>query len=286
MGLMIRWISPGLPRVITPFFVIVQEVILVVMVVLPAVIVARFERRTLADYGLPLRNAFGRNFWLGAAWGIAALTVLLLVLRVNGSFIFGNIGLSWKGTLWYGALWAAAMYLVGVGEEFMLRGYSQFTLTTGLDFWKSSPVGWKRSMGFWLAAGVLSLVFAALHLTNPGETKLGISSVVAIGLFLAFTLYRTGSLWFAIGMHAAWNWGQTFFYGVPNSGMVAKGHLLNPTIQGPAWYSGGTAGPEGSILIFPLIALLFIVFDRAFPQGPRYPALASIQTPTQDVASG
>jgi uncharacterized protein len=187
------------------------------------------------------------------------LTLLLLVLRMNRSFVFGNVSLRWKEALLYGVLWAVAMYMVGIGEEFTLRGYTQFTLTTGI--------------GFWWAAAVLSLVFALLHLPNPGETRLGIASVVAIGLFFVFTLYRTGSLWFAIGMHASWNWGQTFLYGVPNSGMVAKGHLLNPTIQGPAWYSGGTAGPEGSALIFPLIALLFLVFDRAFPKGTRYPVL-------------
>ncbi len=272
LGIVLRGLASGVPGTITPVFVIVQEVVLILMVVVPALVMARFERRKLADYGLPLRSAFSRNFWLGAAWGIMALTLVLLVLRMNGSFIFGNVGLGWKQALWYGALWAVAMYLVGIAEEFMLRGYSQFTLTTGL--------------GFWPAAALLSLVFAALHLPNPGETKLGISSVVAIGLFFAFTLYRTGSLWFAIGMHASWNWGQTFFYGVPNSGMVAQGHLLNPVIQGPAWYTGGTAGPEGSILIFPLIALLFVVFHRTFPKGTGYPVLVPAPKPVQDAVLG
>jgi uncharacterized protein len=268
---------------ISPAAIIAQELVLVFTVLVPAVIMARIERRTLADYGLPPRTALGRNFWIGCAWGLGALTLLLLVLRLNRSFVFGNISISWKGALVYGALWAFAMYLVGVGEEFMLRGYSQFTLTTGLNFWENSPVNWKRSLGFWLAAGALSLLFAALHVPNPGETKVGIGSVVAIALFFVFTLYRTGSLWFAIGMHAAWNWGQTFLYGVPNSGMIGKGHLFNPTIGGPEWYSGGTAGPEGSVLIFPLIALLFVVFDRAFPKGTRYPAIVAPQAPAQDV---
>jgi len=261
LGWIARLISPEIPRVITPLIVIVQDTLLIAVFVIPAAIMARMERRSLADYGLPLRQAFGRNLGLGAAWGIGALTVLLIVLRLNRSFLFGNIGLGWRDALWYGALWAVAMYLVGVAEEFMLRGYSQFTLTTGI--------------GFWPAAGLLSLAFAALHLTNPGETVVGISSVVAIGLFFAFTLYRTGTLWFAIGMHAAWNWGQTFLYGVPNSGMVARGHLLNPVIQGPRWYSGGTAGPEGSVLVFPLIALMFVIFHRTFPKEVRYPALAA-----------
>jgi len=49
-----------------------------------------------------------------------------------------------------------------------------------------------------------------------------------------------------IGFHAAWNWGETFFYGVPESGFPPKGHLFNPTFAGPVWLTGGSAGPEGS----------------------------------------
>jgi membrane protease YdiL (CAAX protease family) len=256
LGWLLRRVSQGGPTVITAAIVILQDAILILMFVVPAVIMARYEQRTLADYGFPLRFALGRNFWMGVLWGIVALTVLLLALRINRSFVFGHVGLDWKEALWYGALWALAFYFVGVAEEFMLRGYTQFTLTTGI--------------GFWPAAILLSLLFAALHLGNPGETPTGIGSVVAIGLFFAFTLWRTGSLWFAIGFHASWDWAQTFLFGVPNSGVIAKGHLLNPTIQGSSWYSGSTAGPEGSILIFPLIALMFVVFDRTFPKGARY----------------
>jgi membrane protease YdiL (CAAX protease family) len=268
LGLLVRQFLGKFSGVLTPTFVIVQEFVLAVMVMGAAVVMGKFESRTLADYGLPVRHAFSSNFWLGAAWGIGSLTLVLLALRINGSFLFGAVGLGWKQALWYGALWALAMYLVGLAEEFMLRGYTQFTLTTGLSFWGGQ-------IGFWLAAALLSLAFAGLHITNPGETPLGIANIVLIALFFCFTLYRTGSLWFAIGMHASWNWGQTFLYGVPNSGVPAQGHLLNPTIQGEWWYSGGTVGPEGSILMVPLVALMFVVFDRTFPKGARYPGLVS-----------
>ena len=269
LALLSRDGGAGGPITLTPGFVFRStHGPLLLICLLPAVVMAFLEKRTLAHYGLAtgLRHALGKNFWLGAAWGIASLTLVLLVLRINGSFLFGEVGLNWRDALLYGALWALAMYLVSLAEEFMLRGYTQFTLTTGLSF--SGP-----SVGFWLAAALLSMTFAGLHITNQGENPLGIANIVLIALFFCFTLYRTGTLWFAIGMHASWNWGQTFLYGVPNSGIVAQGHLLNPTIQGPWWYSGGTVGPEGSILMVPLIALMFVVFDRTFPKGPRYPAL-------------
>lgn len=270
LALLSRGQGGGGPVTLAPGFVFRSHGSLLLICLLPAVAMAFLEKRTLAHYGLPigLRHLVGKNFWLGAAWGIVSLTLVLLVLRINGSFLFGKVGLNWRDALLYGALWALAMYLVGLAEEFMLRGYTQFTLTTGLSFWGSR-------LGFWLAAALLSLTFAGLHATNPGENPLGIANIVLIALFFCFTIYRTGTLWFAIGMHASWNWGQTFLYGVPNSGIPAQGHLLNPTIQGPWWYSGGTVGPEGSILMVPLIALMFVVFDRTFPKGTHYPALTS-----------
>jgi CAAX protease family protein len=52
---------------------------------------------------------------------------------------------------------------------------------------------------------------------------------------------------------------------VPNSGMSAPGHLLSPSFQGSRWLTGGSVGPEGSVLLFVLIAILWVVFDRMYP---------------------
>ena len=56
--------------------------------------------------------------------------------------------------------------------------------------------------------------------------------------------------------------GGKFFYSVPDSGTVAPGHLLKTSLHGPAWLTGGSAGPEGSALVFILVAFLWIAFDR------------------------
>jgi hypothetical protein len=54
-------------------------------------------------------------------------------------------------------------------------------------------------------------------------------------------------------MHAAWDWGETYFYGVADSGLKPIGNLLASTSRGNHWISGGSVGPEGSI--FALVAL-------------------------------
>ena len=227
-------------------------------------IMARLEKRKLRHYGLPLRQAFRGKFWLGCLWGYGAISVLLLALRADHNFYYGAPELSGWSITRFAALWAIAFLLVGLFEEFLLRGYVQFTLTTG--------------MGFWPAALLLSLLFAFLHRGNPGETIFGLFQIVLIALFLCFTLWRTGTLWFAVGFHAAWDWGQSFFYGTPDSGVPARGHLLHSSFAGPTWLTGGTVGPEGSVLVAPLIVLLFVLFYFAFPKPSQYPDPEAIKS--------
>jgi membrane protease YdiL (CAAX protease family) len=84
-------------------------------------------------------------------------------------------------------------------------------------------------------------------------------------MFFCLTLRRTGNLWFAVGLHAAFDWGETFLFSVPDSGLVAPGHLLNSSFHGAAWLTGGTVGPEGSVMAFVVIGISAAIFAVAFP---------------------
>jgi hypothetical protein len=55
--------------------------------------------------------------------------------------------------------------------------------------------------------------------------------------------------------------------------MSSPGHLLSSSFHGPAWLTGGSVGPEGSVLVFVMIAGLWIAFDRTYHEV-RYPGLA------------
>jgi membrane protease YdiL (CAAX protease family) len=194
-------------------------------------------------------------FWTGAVWGLVAITLLLLTMRGIGVFSFGGVALAGLRIVKFAGFWAVLFLVVAAFEEFLFRGYSQFTLA--------------RSFGFWPAALLLSALFGSVHLGNKGEAWTGALGAAIIGLFWCFTLRRTGSLWFALGMHAAWNWGETFLYSVPNSGIVEPGHLLRSSFHGSRWLTGGSVGPEGSVLLFVLVALMWPVFDRAYPAKSR-----------------
>jgi membrane protease YdiL (CAAX protease family) len=218
---------------------------------IPSLVLACVERRRWGVYGLPGTLAFGKLLWVGAAWGFAAISLLMFALYGLHAFSFGHVALHGARMARFAAFWTLMFLLVGLYEEFLLRGYSQFTL--------------KRGIGFWPAAVVLSSGFALLHWRNDGESWAGLLAVAAIGLFFCLTLRRTGNLWFAVGFHAAWDWGETYFYSVPDSGMVAQGHLLSSSLRGPRWLSGGSVGPEGSVLCFVVIAIVWVAFERMYP---------------------
>jgi uncharacterized protein len=237
---------------------LVQEALLAMVAFLPALVMARIEKRNFGTYGLPGAQAFGRRFFAGALWGFSALTVLLCVLRVNGSFYFGSAEIHGARAAKFALFWAAVMMLVGFFEEFFFRGYTLFTLTRGI--------------GFWPSAVLLSILFGLTHSGNTGESWRGEVSVGLMALFCCFTLLRTGTLWFAVGFHAAWNWAESYFYGAPVSGTPATGHLLNSSFHGPAWLTGGSVGPEGSVLTYVLIGLAFLAFHLAFPAREDAPA--------------
>lgn len=230
---------------------------ILVAALLPALILAKVERRPWGVYGLPPRDAFGKLFWLGASWGFAGITLLLAAMYGLRVFDFGHLALHGARIVKFAAFWAVMFLLVGFFEEFLFRGYSQFTLT--------------RAFGFWPSAALLACAFGLVHLQNGGEQWMGLLAAAAIGFFFCLTLRRTGSLWFAVGFHAAWDWGETFFYSVPDSGTVFPGHLLKSSFHGPRWLTGGSAGPEGSALCFVVVALLWIGFSATY-RVVSYPA--------------
>jgi uncharacterized protein len=230
------------------------------------ILMARIERRTLADYALPVREAFGKQFWQGALWGLIALSALLGAIHLEHGFDLGSLALSGSRLADNAVLWAIAFLVVGFFEESVTRAYALFTVADGIRFWP--------------AAGLLSGIFGAVHLGNSGESWVGALAAALIGLFFCFTVRRTGSLWFAIGMHFAWDYAESFIYSVPDSGAVIIGHLINSSEHGPVWLTGGTVGPEASVFVFVIIAALFVVFGVTHRdvRFPRSTAIRPVET--------
>ena len=246
-----RWFASQPKDAFTPVGQFVSEGLIVVILFISVGIMALIEKRSFADYGLPFDEAFGKRFWQGVPLGFVMLSLLLAMMAALHGFSLDGIGVGGAEAVKYGLLYFIGFILVGIFEEFSFRGYMQSTLGSGI--------------GFWPAAIILAILFGAGHLNNSGEKILGAVMAGSFGLVAAFALWRTGNLWLPIGMHASWDWGESYFYGTPDSGLLATGHLLNSSPHGPAWLSGGTVGPEGSWLVFLVLILWVVAIHFLFP---------------------
>lgn len=242
------------PVEMTPAFVYRDEAIPFLCVMLASWIMAKIERRPVSAYGYSPQPGL-RNFCAGLGWGVALLSLLVVILRATGLLVFDARILSGSSILRYGAIWLGGFVLVSLFEESLNRGYLQFTLTRGLRGAYRWQFGENRAntFGFWVSALILSFIFGIGHRTNPGESPLGLLSVGMAGFLFCLSVWRTGSLWWAIGFHASWDWAQSFLYGVADSGLMVQGHLYATHPVGPPYLSGGLTGPEGSLFLIPII---------------------------------
>lgn len=217
---------------------------------------AAIERRPLFSFGLQ-GDARARRFFGGLVCGIVAISVLVLTLRQAGFLHLDAPTLQGGRAVGAGVIWAVIFLMTGVFEETLLRGYLQYTLT--------------RWLGFWWGALLLSALFGAMHGIGPGETPVGLVVAMLFGLVFCLSLWYTGSLWWAIGFHAAWDWGESFLYGASDSGRLVQDVLFTSHPAGNALLSGGVTGPEGSVLVFAVLAIVAIVIRLWWRRGEVSP---------------
>ena len=240
-----------------PVGLISEELQALIQALIATWIMGRIERRRLGDYGIPTGNAFGGQFWMGSLWGFLSTSLLVGLIAAFGGYRVTGLAIH-GGELWrFAALWVLANLLIGFSEEIQYRAYLLTTLADGI--------------GFWVAAILLSTGFGALHyFLKPHERWEDFASTGLLGLFMCLTLRRTGTLAFAIGFHAAFDLANLFVWSGQNAGEYAVGHLLETRWVGPEWLTGGLLGPEASRMVFIVIALMFVLFDRRYRQA-RFP---------------
>jgi uncharacterized protein len=301
----------------TPSNAFFSELFQVLALVAAAGVVALIERRSILDYNLRgSRPAV--HFFSGIVVGFAALSALVGALAWGGWLRFGPIALQGPQILKFALLWGGVFLLVGCMEEGLMRCFLLAILARGANFWwaagtiactcalvmagTKSNGNWgvyiiallglapclllhlnkAPSSGFWQASWITSTLFGALHTGNSGEAWIGIFAAAFIGFVFCVSVWVTGSAWWAIGCHAAWDWAETYFYGTADSGMVATGHLFSTKPSGNPLWSGGATGPEGSLLIIPVV-LLILVWLVVIYRRPR-PAQLSAAPATEQLA--
>jgi uncharacterized protein len=199
-----------------------------------------YEHRGLAAIGLGPGKASGRNLLLGLAGGIgAACLVLAPPLALGAAAIAGKPGVANDpGTVAFVSL----CLLVGAaGEEILFRGFAFQVLVA--------------NAGAWATIVPVAVLFAAVHAANPGASWIGLVNTAGFGIVFGYAFLRSRDLWLPIGLHFGWNFTLPLF-GVPVSGLT-----MNVTGYEMKWFagglwSGGSYGPEASILA---TAVMFVL---------------------------
>ena len=243
---------------LSPGSTLLAEGLLLMGVLVSAAVMALIERRDIRSYGLLDRRAFARFLW-GILSGIVLLSILVGGIAALGHLAVKSALSGLFDVVTYGCAWVTAFFVVSLGEEMLFRGYLQTALT--------------RLIGFWPAALILSIAFGLVHLTNWETVPLSIIAAAAIGMILALCLRLSGSLWWGIGYHLAWNLAQSFLYGTPIYGAYIEGSLLHSEPIGDPKWSGGAVGPEASALIVPVLLLTALTVWLSFRD--RHFAVAS-----------
>lgn len=262
-----------------PLPVLVSEAAAFACIALVTWVMAKIERRSLHVYGLGGIHKVSRLL-TGVLLGLLAISLLILILLPSGLLVIDRRLLYGSEVFRYTLLWIPGFLAIGLFEEYLFRGYLQYTLARGLAGIANSLPGKPDShaVGFWIAAFIVSFGFGAVHGSNPGESPAGLICAGFASLIFCFSLWRTGSLWWAVGLHAAWDYGQSFLYGVADSGALFQHRLLETHPVGSPLLSGGTTGPEGSI--FCLIPLLLLAGVIHFTQPRSTTSYAALMPST------
>lgn len=216
------------------------------------------DKRTIVSLGLAWNKQALKDLFFGFLFSFAMAAAFFFLLLALGliefqEFDFQGIAgrepfdfVEFMSVLTLGSLGVMLLetILVGYWEELVFRGYLLQNMIDG--------------MGLWISIIISCIFYGLIHFTNPNATLLSSTIIIGFGFLRIYGFLTTKMLWLSMGMHIGWN----FFQG-PVFGFAASGHkkatLLKHTFTSDKDYlTGGAFGPEGSILIIPILILAII----------------------------
>lgn len=236
-----------------PFTVASQWAALAAAVVAIRWMTARRDRQRWEATGLWLHPGWQREALSGLALGAGLIAAIFLVLVATG--IAGTSpGAGPARAILLGIF---VMVPVALTEELLFRGYLLRNLA--------------QAWGSPAALAVSAVIFGVVHSLNPNPSALALLSITLTGILMGYAYLQSGSLWFPVGFHFAWNFTQGSVLGMPVSGLGVPG-LIRAHLGTPYWLSGGPFGPESSVLatVAMLLGIGYVVWRYGGPASlPR-----------------
>jgi len=219
------------------------------MLVVYAVAVRLGELRPASELALtraPLEIA------LGAVAGFAFIVLVLVLLWTQG---FYEIGLGTWQRAWHYFVFNA--YVSAVLEELAFRGILLRLFA--------------RMFGPLPALIISAALFGLAHVSHASPLVM-LEIFLNGGLFLGLLYMVSGRLWLAIGAHVAYDFTEWSLMGVgDHDGLL----VIRPAPGHPAWITGGTFGPDGSVLAS-FISLVLMVTILALSRHYATPGARAV----------
>lgn len=172
--------------------------------------------RGLGAFALPLR---GRALaWLPPllALAFALKAAALQVGLALGIYAPDSAGAATAGVLTALPMLLLSTFVPSIAEDILTRGFP----------YRAAGIRWRRGATFVAAS---SLLYVLNHLYRLSLGPMEWLMLFAFGLAYATALWRTGSLWAAVGLHWGWNLGNaTLAIAMPTSTVdTAGGRVLS-----------------------------------------------------------
>ncbi len=230
------------------------------------IVYCRFiEKRSLYSMGFNRKNALGQYF-SGLLVGFVMFGACVVISWASGSLQFGGFTLgSGFGLL---LCFFIGFVIQGMSEEVILRGYFMMS------------VAGKNSI--LLAVISNSVIFAILHLLNPGVTVLSVANLILFGLFASVYTLKMNNIWGICAIHSIWNFAQGNLFGIKVSGMDAGVSVLSFVPAGASTLiNGGDFGLEGGLAVTIVLVLSTLIVLKLPGKEIAQPAEANeeIQSP-------
>lgn len=204
----------------------------------------RVEKKGLETLGLEAeRPVF--EYIQGVILGLVMISLLTLSIVWSGA---GSLRSGGGGSWLYWLFLTSGWMIQSFTEELGMRGWFMLKITN-----RFPPL---QSVFF------SSLLFAVLHLTNPGVHLIGILNLILCGIFLGLVVFYHGNIYLASGFHFLWNMAQGNLYGFPVSGTPFEHSIFYTSVQGDVRLHGGAFGPEGSLMATALFCVAIFIYYR------------------------
>jgi len=231
---------------------LLQTAVTLAAAVIAGVLMLRYDGRPARELGFALDRRAPKDSVVGTAIGAAGLLVAIVPMLAMGALRYYDDG---GGLGAYVATLAEDFGVLGVAaaaEEAVFRGYAFQIIAATI-----SPIA--ATLGG-------SAAFAWAHAGNPNVDAVAFLNIFLAGVLLSLAFLRTGSLWFATGVHVGWNWAMASIADLPVSGLeLFNTPLYEPRLVNADWLTGGNFGPEGGLsgtLGFGTALALLLVLTR------------------------